>query len=154
MDVVVRDGTPDDAPSLAVLKLAWANRHHATVEESQSFARDLASWMASQGDSLLTRVAEHRGDLVGMAWLVVFDRVPDFSDRNRRTGDVQSVFVNPEFRRRGIGHALVSSLVDAADRRGIPRITVSSNDAATRLYLGTGFEASPRLLERRLNQER
>lgn len=59
MDVVVRDGTPDDAPSLAVLKLAWANRHHVTDEESQSFVRDLASWMASQGDWSLTRFSGH-----------------------------------------------------------------------------------------------
>ena len=154
MDAVIRDVTPGDSFGLAELKLAWVGRRDTPAEEVRLFARDLASWMSSQGDSLITRVAEHGGELIGMAWLVVFDRVPNFDDRSRTTGDVQSVFVAPPHRRQGIGHALVASLLEEADRRGIPRLTVSSNDAAAPVYLRTGFEASPLLLERRLDRTR
>ena len=151
--VVVREATTDDATALAALKVVWAGRPQSvTPEERRSLAHDLASWIAAQGDSLIARVAERGGGLVGMAWLVIFDRVPDLDDRTRTTGDIQSVFVVPEYRRQGVGRALVDSLLEAADERRIPRVTVSANAAAAPLYMNAGFRSSPLLLERRLGR--
>lgn len=147
---VVRRATSEDAAALAELKVIWAGRlKPASPEEVRSFSDDLASWMSAQGDSLIARVAEGDDGLVGMAWLVIFDRVPDLDDRRRSTGDIQSVFVLPEHRGHGVGRALVNSLLEEADERRIPRVTVSANDAAVPLYIGAGFRASPVLLERR-----
>ncbi|WP_167993392.1 GNAT family N-acetyltransferase [Arthrobacter pigmenti] len=97
----------------------------------------------------MCRVAEVDSRLVGMAWLVIFERVPDIHDRHRLTGDIQSVFVRPEHRRRGIGAALVRSLVDVADERGVPRVTVSANASAASMYEAEGFAPAPYLFERR-----
>ncbi|MDR7112234.1 MULTISPECIES: GNAT family N-acetyltransferase [Microbacterium] len=152
--VVVRNATTEDAAALAVLKVAWAGRpNHPGPEEMRSFSNDIASWMTAEGDSLIARVAERDGALVGMAWLVIFDRVPDFHDRSRSTGDIQSVFVLPEFRQHGVGRALVDSLLEAADERGILRVTVSANEAAAQLYVKAGFRSAPLLLERRLDRQ-
>jgi GNAT superfamily N-acetyltransferase len=153
-DVMIRAATMDDAPRLASLKVVWANRGPAAPDDLAQFTSDLGSWMQARGDSLLARVAEHGDDLVGMAWLVIFDRVPDLADRHRVAADVQSVFVLPAFGHLGVGRRLVSSLLDAADQRQIPRITVSSNAAAHPLYRGVGFESVPGLLERRLDPDR
>ena len=151
--VVVREATRDDAAALAVLKVTWSGRPGpAAPDELHSFSSDLSSWMGAQGDSLIARVAEHAGALVGMAWLVVFDRVPDIDDRSRRTGDIQSVFVLPDHRRRGVGSALIASLLREADERRIPRVTVSANTAAAQLYEKAGFRAPQLLLERRLER--
>lgn len=148
--IAVRAGTIEDAKDLALLKDEWSPRatpsRPAKIED---LARDLAAWMTTQGDSVMVRVAEHGGRLVAMAWLVVFPRVPDLDDCARLTGDVQSVFVLPEYRRRGVGRALVQSLLAAADERAIPRITVSANLSSEPLYRALGFEPSPLLLERR-----
>jgi GNAT superfamily N-acetyltransferase len=119
----------------------------------RSFSNDIASWMTAEGEALIARVAEQDGSLVGMAWLVIFDRVPDFQDRNRSTGDIQSVFVLPEFRQQGVGRALVDSLLETADERGIPRVTASANEAAAQLYVKAGFRTAPLLLERRLERQ-
>jgi GNAT superfamily N-acetyltransferase len=148
---VVREATSDDATALAALKVLWAGRaESATPDERRSLALDLASWMTGQGDSLIARVAERGDGLVGMAWLVVFDRVPDLDDRTRTTGDIQSVFVLPEYRRQGVGRALVDSLLEAANERRIPRVTVNANAAAAPLYEKAGFRSSALLLQRRL----
>lgn len=148
-DVVVRAGVPADAARLAALKVVWANRAPAKPDDLTSFAEDLASWMYACGDSLIARVAEHQAELIGMAWLIIFERVPDIADRHRLTGDIQSVFVLPEFRHKGVGSSMIKSLLDAADEQHISRITVSSNAAATPLYRAAGFESVPWLLERR-----
>ena len=148
--VVVREATRDDAAALAVLKVTWSGRPEPAPDELHSFSSDLSSWMGAQGDSLIARVAEDAGALVGMAWLVVFDRVPDIDDRSRRTGDIQSVFVLPDYRRQGVGSALIASLLREADERRVPRVTVSANTAAARLYENAGFRAPQLLLERRL----
>jgi GNAT superfamily N-acetyltransferase len=146
--VVVREAGVDDADRLAALKEQWAMLPEpASPEDRASFARDLASWMTAQGPSLIARVAEADGRLVGMAWLVAFERVPDIRNRRRVTGDIQSVFVVPEHRRSGIGGELIRSLMDAAAARSIARVTVSANETARGLYLSLGFEQSALLLQ-------
>ncbi|WP_267278412.1 GNAT family N-acetyltransferase [Arthrobacter sp. CDRTa11] len=148
-NVIVRSAQPEDVPGLAALKEAWAQLSHPVSEsERREFAEDLAAWMRSQGQALLCHVAEADGQLVGMAWLVLFERVPDIHDRTRLTGDIQSVYVLPQHRQRGIGRALVRSLIDAADERGVPRVTVSANAAAAAMYSAEGFGTARYLLER------
>jgi GNAT superfamily N-acetyltransferase len=148
-NMIVRSAQPEDVARLAALKEAWAQLSRpASESERREFAEDLAAWMRSQGQALVCHVAEIDGELVGMAWLVLFERVPDIHDRTRLTGDIQSVYVLPQHRQQGIGSALVRSLTDAADERGVPRVTVSANAAATAMYSAEGFVASPHLLER------
>lgn len=57
--------------------------------------------------------------------------------------DMMNLAVQPEYRRRGIGEKLVSSLVDALKARGDYQLTLEvrpSNVAACRLYAGLGFD--------------
>ena len=147
--MIVRSAQPDDVAGLAALKEAWAQLSRPVSEsERREFAEDLAAWMRSQGQALECHVAEIDGELVGMAWLVLFERVPDIHDRTRLTGDIQSVYVLPQYRQQGIGSALVRSLTDAADERGVLRVTVSANAAAAAMYSATGFVTAPYLFER------
>ena len=147
--MIIGSAQTEDVTRLAALKEAWAQLSRPVSEsERGEFAEDLAAWMRSQGQALMCHVAEIDGELVGMAWLVLFERVPDIHDRTRLTGDIQSVYVLPQHRQRGIGRELVRSLTDAADERGVPRVTVSANAAAAALYSAEGFVSAPYLLER------
>lgn len=147
--MIIRSAQPKDVRGLVALKEAWAELSRPVSEsERREFGEDLAAWMRSQGQALMCRVAEIDGELVGMAWLVLFERVPDIHDRTRLTGDIQSVYVLPQHRQRGIGGELVRSLTDAADERGVPRVTVSANAAAASIYSAEGFLTAPYLLER------
>lgn len=147
---VIREATPADLESLADLKVQWASLTYLpSTEERAEFARALVEWIDSMGDSLVCRVAEVNGALVGMAWMVIFERVPDIHNRKRLAGDIQSVFVASEYRGRGIGLALVRAVCETADILGIPRVTVSANEQAAPLYSRAGFTPSPILVERR-----
>lgn len=146
----IRAPGPEDLDDLADLKIAWSGAEDVTTANRISFRDDLVAWMARLGDAVACRIAVNdRGAVIGMAWLVVFERVPDLGDRRRRTADVQSVFVLPPHRGRGVGRALVDALLAEVDRRGIPRTTVRSSPGAVALYERAGFRASSELLERR-----
>lgn len=146
----IRTAGPADAIGLVRLKEAWADLpSSATDAERTEFASSLARWMQERGDSVICQVAEFEGAFIGMAWLIVFERVPDIRDRHRRMGDIQSVFVQPSHRARGIGSQLIRTLTVVADDLGIPRVTVSANSQAVAIYQALGFVETPFLLERR-----
>lgn len=145
----VRPADQTDRDGLAALKVLWAGLDEPIpADEVNGLGDDLVEWMRERGDSVVCRVAELDGRLVGMAWLVVFSRVPNLRASVRLTGDVQSVFVVAEHRGLGIGAALVASLCEEADARGVARVTVSSTPRATGLYRRAGFRAASTLLER------
>jgi GNAT superfamily N-acetyltransferase len=83
-----------------------------------------------------------------MAWLALVPRVPRPGVTTRLSADVQSVFVVPEHRGKGIGSALVQTASDHARRLGAGRVTVSSSRAAVPMYERLGFASSRQLLER------
>ena len=147
--VEVRAPRSDELRALARLKIAWAGIDPAPDKAAEwAYADDLAAWMDRMGDCVVCRVAVAGGELIGMAWLVVFERVPDFLDRKRRTGDVQSVYVVPTRRGHGVAQLLIGAICAEADRRGIPRTTVRSSAPGVPLYEDAGFTSAPTLLDR------
>jgi GNAT superfamily N-acetyltransferase len=145
----VRAPRPDELRQLARLKIEWARLDPEPDRAAEwAFADDLSAWMDRMGDRMICRVAVIGDTLIGMAWAVIFERVPDFTDRKRRTGDLQSIYVIPSKRGHGVGLALVHAVCEEADRRGVPRVTVRSSSAAVTLYEAAGFAPSAKLLDR------
>jgi [ribosomal protein S18]-alanine N-acetyltransferase len=61
--------------------------------------------------------------------------------------EILSLGVLPEFRRGGVGRALLRAVIDQAARQGLPSIVLevaADNAAARRLYGGAGFVAAGR----------
>jgi GNAT superfamily N-acetyltransferase len=147
--VVVRTAAAADLPALAVLRWRWARPGEPVQPDVlRDFRALLGDWMARQGEASVCKIAVLGEELVGMAWLAVFDRVPNPGDEHRLSGDVQSVFVIPEHRGLGIGRQLVEAVCRAADDLGIRKLTVDSGDEAVPFYQHLGFSRSDRLLVR------
>lgn len=146
---VVRPATLDDADALAALRWRWAVPDRAPeADELREFAIALRQWMAGRGERSHCTIAVLDGDLVGMAWLAVFDRVPNPRDLDRRSGDVQSVFVLPEHQGKGIGDQLVRALCATADQLGIRKLTLDSREPVVSFYERFGFASTGTLMER------
>jgi GNAT superfamily N-acetyltransferase len=145
----IRAPRPDELRRLAQLKIDWAGLDPRPGKAAEwAYADQLSAWMDRMGDRMLCRVAVIGEDLIGMAWLVVFERVPDFGEVKRKTGDLQSVYVVPGKRGHGVGLALVSSLCAEADRRGVARLSVHSSSPGIALYEAAGFQRAATLLFR------
>jgi GNAT superfamily N-acetyltransferase len=146
--VTVRRGTATDAPMLARLRWQWrSDERQETGPDRELFCDLFASWVLDHLHTHLPYLVELDGRVAGMAWLVLGDRVPSTSRLDRRTADIQSVYVVPELRNSGVGAALLAALVAEARARELEHVTVHSSDRAVRFYLRAGFEQDPHWLQ-------
>ncbi|MEU6205922.1 GNAT family N-acetyltransferase [Micromonospora musae] len=145
----ISQANADDVADLA--RLLWLDTHSEEPPQLSvaAFAAELAQWWATHQDSHLAFVARlHRPEAVGMAWVALVPRVPRPGATSRLSADIQSVFVMPDQRGRGIGSALVDAASAHATRLGSLRVTVRSGRKAVPVYERLGFESSRQLLQR------
>lgn len=123
MEYVIRPITPADIDAVWEIEkmcfsVPWSRQSFVLEVERNRCARYV--------------VAEHSGTVVGYGgmWLVVDE------------AHVTNIAVHPLFRRKGIGKAILKSLMEEALRAGIDRMTLEvrvSNMAARNLYKKLGF---------------
>lgn len=146
IDVTVRPASDADAPALAGLRWRRATQDHGYQGDNLAeFAATMGDWMRGHPEHRAF-LAEVAGEVVGMAWLAVLDRVPTANKYARRGGDVQSVFVAPELRDRGIGARLMAAVLDEARRLGLEHVTVHSSPRAVPFYERNGWDHDPEWL--------
>lgn len=143
--MTVRRGGSDDLADLTRLLLAFSG---AEAADADGFEAALGRWIAEHQTSHVPFLAYVAGEAVGMAWLALTARVARPARAERRSGDLQSVFVLPEYRGRGLGQALVEAACECADGLGAEHVTVHSNSAALGLYRRAGFVSAPEMLHR------
>jgi GNAT superfamily N-acetyltransferase len=131
-------------------RLLWLNAapDQQARQSVESFADDLGVWWTDHSDSHFAFVARlTESELVGMAWLALVPRAPRPGDTNRRSADIQSVYVLPDHRGNHIGSTLVQAAADHAFIHGATRVTVHSGRKAVPLYNRLGFNSSHQLLQ-------
>jgi GNAT superfamily N-acetyltransferase len=148
MDVTVRRATAVDAPALARLRWRWRTEERGEVGlDREAFVDYFTDWIMDHIGTHVPFVVELDGRLAGMAWLALTDRVPGPAHMDRRTGDIQSVYIVPELRNRGIGAQLLDVVFQHARDRELVFVTVHSAPDAIRFYRRWGFDGSERWLE-------
>jgi GNAT superfamily N-acetyltransferase len=141
MDVMVRPGVPEDAPTLARLRWRWRveETRVATDIAYESFVDFFTTWMLDHRATHLPFVAEADGRLAGMAWLSLSERVPAPQVLGPRSGDILSVYVIPELRRLSIGARLIESIIRYARDIQLGYLIVHSAADAVGFYQRIGF---------------
>jgi GNAT superfamily N-acetyltransferase len=127
---------------MARLRWRWSTEERGySGTDSAAFVELFSAWVAEHLSTHLPFLAEADDRAVGMAWLMVADRVPSaVRGAHRRSGDVQSVYVVPELRSSGVGAALLDAVLSDADRLGLEHVTVHSSDRAVPFYQRAGFQ--------------
>ncbi|WP_420367826.1 GNAT family N-acetyltransferase [Curtobacterium sp. L1-20] len=150
-DVVIRASRPDDMPAVADLRWRWSvDEGGATPAVTQQQYREaMTAFAAAHPETHRCVVAEHDGRVLGMAWLGLVARPPTPDRPGRRlTADVQTVYVHPDLRGRGVAGRLVSAVLEAVDGLGVERTSVHSSVDGERLYRRLGFGDARLLLQR------
>lgn len=124
-----------DVDALATLRAIWSTGN----PDEPGFERQLADWLAGEGDRRTTWLASVDELPVGMASMLEYRRMPHPGRAGSRWGYVSNMFVLEDFRGRGIGSALLQELVDVARARHYARLVLSPSDQATAFYRRAGF---------------
>ena len=98
-----------------------------------------AAWLAVEGGRIV--------DTSGMSFA---EKPPWFSCPTGRIGLLSSMYTLPEYRRRGIGRALLSRVVDEARQRGCGSVWITASDMGVLLYTDFGFEKNGNFMQYRL----
>jgi len=147
MDVVVRRGVPEDAPGLARLRWQWRAEEKTVADISrESFVDFFTTWVLDHRATHLPFLAEADGRLAGMAWLSLGHRVPTPHALDRRSGDIQSVYVVPDLRGHGVGARLIEAILAHARDVELQYLTVHSAQEALGFYERLGFVDNQRWL--------
>lgn len=140
----------EDHELTAVAELRWrwvAENKRPLVTTPEEFARWFVQWAQENKTSHRCMVAVRDDAVLGMAWLAIGPRVPSPSRLERASGDVQSVYVQPEYRATGLGGRLIDAVLTLAGDLGLERVTVHSSERAVSMYTRHGFAGSPLLLQ-------
>ncbi|HVT40166.1 MAG TPA: GNAT family N-acetyltransferase [Gemmatimonadaceae bacterium] len=88
------------------------------------------AWIATSGQA----------DLAGSAAMQIVPRLPSPQNRSSLEGYVAQLFILPDWRRRGIGSALMKAVVAAARHRYLGRIRLHSTKEGLAMYERLGFK--------------
>lgn len=144
-DLVVRDAGVDDAAAIADIYNHYIETSTATFDTRVKSPEDRRRWLESRGGSHPVIVAEGEAGLLGWGAL------SPWAERPAWGGTVEvAVYVAPGARGRGLGRALLSTLVERACTEGHHALiaqVVSENGASAALMRSAGFECVGSLSE-------
>jgi GNAT superfamily N-acetyltransferase len=139
----LRRATPRDAALLAEHRgRIW--REVGDWDE-EPIAAQIPVWTAWMADAVAdgTYVAwiaeEDSGDAIASGAVLVHVAIPRPGFPSDREGRVQSVYVVPHARRRGIAQAIMAEVMAYARASMLIRLTLHPSDEARPLYLALGF---------------
>ena len=149
--VTVRAADLESAPDvrkLAALRWEWRlARGGQPPHPFEHFVADLGEWCRAHRDSHRAFLAETVDAAVGMAWYGAYDRVPGPELWFRRSGAIQSVYVQPDHRGGGTGGRLIDAVLDAARAEGLDHLLLHPTEPSVPLYLRHGFAPRDRAME-------
>jgi GNAT superfamily N-acetyltransferase len=92
-------------------------------------------------------IVEEDGRVAGSAGLLIVDWPPHpFHPESSQRAYLLNVFVEPEFRKRGLAHELIGKCLAEAQKRGIRVVTLHSSDAGRPVYEKFGFHATSEMM--------
>lgn len=148
----LRRATPADVSGIARLRFRWRSiERDEHGMDGSSFEVALGAWIEERRESHLPFLALRGSSPIGMAWLAIVQRVPGPEVFDRRSGDIQSVYVVPEERGTGVGTALLGLVLTSARDLGLTFVSLHHSERSASLYRRLGFSQSSNGLELRLS---
>ena len=142
----LRPATAADAAATAAIYNHWVSTSTVTFDLVTRTVEEQATWLGARSGALEVVVAEvDDGDGDGDGPRIAgFASLSPYRDRPAyRTTVEDSVYVDPDRRRSGVGRALLGEVVDVARARGFHAVMariVGGHDASIALHAGLGFD--------------
>ncbi|MCH5228663.1 MAG: GNAT family N-acetyltransferase [Muribaculaceae bacterium] len=83
----------------------------------------------------------------GCGSLCLYDELPSPDNPTGRCGYLMNIYVRNKFREKGVGHAIVSRLIDEAKIRNCHKIYLETTPMGRHLYESLGFHDLPDMMK-------
>lgn len=130
-------------------KAMFADMRDAEETVLEEMARNFEPWVQRMivDGKYLGWITSENGRAVGSAGLLILDWAPHFLDpRCEKRGYILNVFVEPEYRGRGIAKTLTRECMAEAKRRGIGVVALHASKKGQPVYEKLGFKTSNEML--------
>lgn len=138
-----RTATTEDINLLVSLRLDFIkvyedNEKYETLKENcytyfnKAFANDTC-------DVIL---AEENGKCIGTGIVFYYDSVPSPFNITGKNSYITSMYVEPSYRRKGIGAEILERVIECVKKRGVKVIFLSASEMGRPLYVKRGFADS------------
>ena len=146
MNATIRRAAPGDERTLAELN-AFVQDFHVINNPAYfkpGAREEVTAWFKGllEKSTVKIWIAEAGGVPVGYASAFLLERAENTFCRSRRWLEIDQIGVRPDWRRRGIGRALVQVVLGAANEEGIREVELSSwvfNTGAQEAFRRLGF---------------
>lgn len=147
---MIARGGDRDLASLIALRYQWRMDEEGERGRSlEEFESEFLTWYSDHRQTHTGYLSFVDGVAAGCAWLFVVDRIPGPGRLVRRSGMLQSVYVQPELRSTGIGTQLVQFVIDEARVMELDYLMVHPSSSSFDFYRRLGFSDSGKVLELR-----
>ena len=110
------------------------------------FEQELRDWWDRESAHRRAWVATAAGRAVGMANLMLFERMPRPGRDAGRWAYVANVWVDPAHRSRGVGRLLMATALDWCRDQGLVRVVLNPSEMSVPLYASLGFRPADDLM--------
>lgn len=148
MTTTVRDAAPDDAEALVRIREVMLGSFLDDVGEGWQEAAAVELRAQLEAGTMIGALAEVDGAVACGALARVWRQLPGPGDDGSRAW-IFSVATEEGHRRRGLGRAVVTHLVERLDALGTSRIDLTASEDGEPLYVSLGFARSDAPLLRR-----
>lgn len=85
-------------------------------------------------------LVEENGECIGMGIIFYYRSVPSSFNREGKNAYITSLYVKPEYRKRGLGSTIVEKLIRISAERGYPVVILNASELGKPLYEKLGFK--------------
>jgi GNAT superfamily N-acetyltransferase len=139
-----------DAALIAAHRRAmFASMPNPNEAALDAMERAFKPWVTERlaADTYLGWIVEDAGRVAGSAGLFLLDWPPHpLHPASSKRAYLLNVFVEPEFRRRGLAHQLLERCMAEARERHIEVVTLHASDAGRPIYESLGFRQTSEML--------
>jgi GNAT superfamily N-acetyltransferase len=138
----VRLANIDDAATIAAMRVRSSAERRSIRPELHAayFATTRAALEAGlRAESIFVWLACKGNRAVGTATLMLLPTLPRYDARSPHDGRIRNVYVEPEYRRRGIALRLTRAAIDKARALQVDRLTLGTSPMGRGLYERLGF---------------
>jgi ribosomal protein S18 acetylase RimI-like enzyme len=140
----IRRATIADAPIItAHRRKMFEDMGRGTLPQLDAMDAKFAPWVSSKiacGEYLAWFVVNERDAVVAGAGLILLDQTPSPLDLSEKRGYILNVYVDRDYRRRGLARRLMTMILDHSRAEKIRMIALHASDEGRPLYESLGFK--------------